>query len=921
MDTLNATPDDAFALEALREVANNYRHAGLTALNFINISNQSVFNAGTPVSARAVTKIALDSPGVYAQLLWADGFVLLTGKNIYYAGRLVGRLIAEQRLQSLDTMIADTRHDSQSTDVLVCAREAAQVRCFPSRFYPANFQLPMYKDGKPYLAISRALLQQTGVMSVKDFRRTAVLAAYAPIRSSGLGLVLKTDSIELLAPIRHRLNLLALLLLPMIAVGTWILRSQVRPLANKLVEEHKALQESEARFNVFMDHSPAVAFMKDVEGRMVYANKAFESAFSFTTADWKNKTDAELWPSRLATAIRTMDLSLFASRQSVTLEEQVPTPDGVRIWLSSKFPFQSRGGRPILGSMAIDITGLKMVEKALLAEKERLRVTLGSIGDAVITTDTLGRVTYLNPIAEKMTGWSDAEAHGKLLVEVFEIVHDITGVAAQNPVDLVLATGKIAGLDDDTTLIQRGGVRFPIKDSAAPICAPDGEMLGVVLVFHDVTLARKMTAEMTYQATHDPLTGLINRREFERRLEFALLSGLHQQKSHSLLYLDLDQFKIVNDTCGHVAGDALLRQLTALMQQELRSSDTLARLGGDEFGVLLEGCLTEPAARIADKLRRSVGDFRFAWKDKIFPIGVSIGLVTFSNGGITLSDVMSMADAACFVAKDRGRNRVHIHTPDDKALANRSGEMGWIGKIQKALDENRFVLYSQKILSLDNAIDDHDHYEILLRMRDEDGAIVPPMAFIPAAERYDLMIALDRWVVQAAFAQFLHRHPIGSKPAMCAINLSGKTLSDESFPAFIIEQFARYPIPPQCICFEITETAAIANLQQTTLLIREIKALGCRFALDDFGSGMSSFTYLKHLPVDFLKIDGSFVKDMVGDPIDRAMVKSIHEIGGLMGIQTIAEFVENEEILSALRVIGVNFAQGYGVERPRPTVV
>ncbi len=346
--------------------------------------------------------------------------------------------------------------------------------------------------------------------------------------------------------------------------------------------------------------------------------------------------------------------------------------------------------------MALDITALKDIENTLLNERERLRVTPSSIGDAVITTDVASLVTYLNPIGESMTGWIDAEAHGKPLAEVFQIVHDVTGVVAQNPVDVVLATGKAAGLADNTTLIQRGGMRFPIEDSAAPICALDGMILGVVLVFHDVTHARKMAALMTYQATHDPLTGLISRREFERRLEFALLSGLHQQKLYSLLHLDLDQFKIVNDTCGHVAGDTLLRQLTGLIQQGLRSNDTLARLGGDEFGVLLEGCLTEPAVRIAETLRRSVGGFRFCWKDTIFSIGVSIGLVTFSNGGITLSDAMSMADAACYIAKDKGRNRVHVYAPDDQALVNRSGEMGWIGRIRKALDEDRFVLCSPK---------------------------------------------------------------------------------------------------------------------------------------------------------------------------------------------------------------------------------
>ena len=501
---------------------------------------------------------------------------------------------------------------------------------------------------------------------------------------------------------------------------------------------------------------------------------------------------------------------------------------------------------------------------------------------------------------------------------VFQIVNEMTDEIAQNPVELVLRNEKISGLAEYTTLIQRGGARIPIEDSAAPIWDAQGAILGVVLVFHDVTQARKMAAEMTHQATHDALTGLINRREFERRLERSIETGKQQDSQHTMLYLDLDQFKIVNDTCGHVAGDELLRQLTTVMQDKLRKGDTLARLGGDEFGVLLENCATEPANRIADLLRRTVSDFHFTWLDKTFPIGVSIGLVTFSNGGVALADILRMADAACYVAKDTGRNRIHVYTPGDKEVAQRSGEMGWISRIQKALDEQRFVLYSQKILALGNDADSGDHYEVLLRMQDEEGILVPPMAFIPAAERYGLMPLLDRWVIQAAFSLHADRHIPGAPVGTCTINLSGTSICDEYFLAFVKDQFARHKVSPHSICFEVTETSAITNLSQAAALIRELKAIGCRFALDDFGSGMSSFTYLKYLPVDYLKIDGAFVKDMMDDPIDYAMVESINHIGHVMGIQTIAEFVENGAILDALRKIGVNFAQGYGVEIPRP---
>jgi diguanylate cyclase (GGDEF)-like protein len=442
--------------------------------------------------------------------------------------------------------------------------------------------------------------------------------------------------------------------------------------------------------------------------------------------------------------------------------------------------------------------------------------------------------------------------------------------------------------------------------------------MGAVLVFHDVTHAQKMALEMTYQATHDALTGLINRREFERRLEHALQTGKQDKKEHSLLYLDLDQFKVVNDTCGHTAGDELLKQLTAVLQAKLRSGDTLARLGGDEFGVLLESCPTGPALRIADLLRQTVHEFRFTWDSKIFPLGASIGLVTFSDGEETLSDILRMADAVCFLAKDNGRNRVQVYTAEDKSLAKRRGEMGWVGRIQKALEEQRFVLYTQKILQLSDNSETGEHYEVLLRMKDEDGILVPPMAFIPAAERYGLMPELDRWVIATSFAQYAGRHPDGSPLGTCSINLSGTSICDESLYEFLVEQFDLHKVPPAGICFEITETSAIANLIQANILIGKLKDLGCRLSLDDFGSGMSSFSYLKHLPVDYLKIDGGFIKDMINDPIDRAMVEAINNIGHVMKIETIAEFVENDSTLEALRGIGVDFAQGYGIERPRP---
>ncbi|CAN5494099.1 hypothetical protein BH11PSE11_BH11PSE11_30360 [soil metagenome] len=679
--------------------------------------------------------------------------------------------------------------------------------------------------------------------------------------------------------------------------------------------------------NLLIDYLPVGIYTKSIGeetyGRIILWNKGAELITGLTAAQVIGKTDREIHPERAADAYEEHDRTLLADPMPMHFPAQpFRRPDGkMRVIDIKSFPiFDDHGNVEYILGILEDITARKKSEDALVEEKERLRVTLNSIGDAVITTDTEGRVTYLNPVAEEITGWPAEEAIGQSLPNIFHIIDEKTGKKASNQVLPILRGENAMAHARSSVLIQRGGVHFVIDESAAPIRDAGGGIIGAILVFHDVSEAHLMAAEMSHQATHDALTGLINRGEFENRLINALRGGDFPAVEHTLLYLDLDQFKIVNDTSGHVTGDELLRQLTPLLLANLRQSDTLGRLGGDEFGVLLENCATEPAMRVAELLRQTVADFHFTWLDINFPVSVSIGLATFSNTGETLADVLRMADAACYVAKDKGRNRIHVYTPEDKELAQRHGEMAWIGKIQKALDENRFVLYSQKILPLEAGLEQGEHYEILMRMLDEEGKLVPPMAFIPAAERYGLMPILDRWVIRTAFSQYAARHPAGTPAGTCSINLSGTSICDETLLKFVVEQFARFKVPPQAICFEVTETAAIANLSQAAALMREFRAIGCRISLDDFGSGMSSFAYLKHLPVDYLKIDGAFVKDMMGDPIDHAMVKAINQIGHVMGLKTIAEFVENDAILEELRRIGVDFAQGYGIEKPRPAV-
>ena len=460
------------------------------------------------------------------------------------------------------------------------------------------------------------------------------------------------------------------------------------------------------------------------------------------------------------------------------------------------------------------------------------------------------------------------------------------------------------------------------RDGAPFWCSLSAKLVGDDLIegfVVDVTDRKNSEEQLTFLARHDPLTGLVNRREFEIRVERGLITARRENVSHALLYMDLDQFKLVNDTCGHIAGDELLRQITIQLQDHMRSIDTLARLGGDEFGVLLENCDKDDATNVAHKLRQLIQDFRFAWDNKVFTLGVSIGLVVIDDKTESVKSLLSLADAACYAAKDAGRNRVHEYTPEDWELASKQREMQWASRITQALEEDRLVLYKQEIARVsaddDSTDDEGAHFEILVRMLDGDVEVYPG-AFIPAAERYNLMPALDRWILKNMFAWLDREAEHLHKLAECAINLSGLTLSDDSFPEFLRELFQTHPVPPEKICFEITETVAMTNLTKTIEFINEFKQLGCKFSLDDFGSGFSSYGYLKNLPVDYLKIDGTFVKDICDDPIDYAMVESINRIGHVMGKKTIAEFVESGEILEKLRTLGVDYAQGYFIRRP-----
>jgi diguanylate cyclase (GGDEF)-like protein/PAS domain S-box-containing protein len=613
------------------------------------------------------------------------------------------------------------------------------------------------------------------------------------------------------------------------------------------------------------------------------------------------------------------------------LEYRVVWPDKSVHWLSAKAHVFSNGDGTPIRTLGIiwDITQKKQDEITIAEQKELAEVTLGSIGDAVLTTDNNGKTQYLNRVAEQLTGWSLDQAKGVDIDVIFKVVDEATGELYENVAKKCLRLNQTIGVTSRSQLITKDHRNIAIEDSAAPIRSKDGHVLGAVVVFHDVSHERQLNHQLSWQASHDALTSLINRREFEIHLAGALSTAKSEHDTHALLYMDLDQFKVINDTCGHNAGDALLQLLTKMLQEKMRDSDILARLGGDEFGVLLLSCPVEQAHYLADDLRTAVKDFRFVWDKHTFEIGVSIGLVEINADSKSMSELLIAADQACYIAKEQGRNRVHLYQESDLALARRHGEMLWVTRLSDAIERNHFRLYRQPIVSLKGS--SHRHEEVLIRIANGNGELILPGAFIPAAERYDMMLQIDRWVIRALCHYIKKqrdernslRQANGSvidSSTSYSINLSGISLNDNSLHQYIAEQFDEFDVAPENISFEITETAVIANLANAQLFMENIKKLGCRFALDDFGSGLSSFAYLKAFPVDYLKIDGLFVRDIATNAINHAMVSAINEVGHVMGIKTVAEYVENDIILESVRNIGVDYAQGYAVGELEPLV-
>lgn len=552
-------------------------------------------------------------------------------------------------------------------------------------------------------------------------------------------------------------------------------------------------------------------------------------------------------------------------------------------------------------------------------ETDLTGATLAALAEGVVRTDAEGRIDYLNPVAERLTGWSLDEARGQVATDVLQLLEE----TSRNPPWDLTAPSSIRDAAGEgilwAVLVNRQGRELPVRASAAPLSLNGGPPVGAVVSFRDMAEVRRMEREMVYLAHHDPLTGLVNRREFERRLDELIRRARSDGSLHTVCYLDLDDFKVVNDTCGHIAGDAMLRQVADRLQTALRPDDVLGRLGGDEFGVLFPECEVEQARSWAEEMLLVLEGFRFFWKDKIFNTGASVGLVEIHPHSNNPTGVLSAADAACYVAKDRGRNRIHVYEPDDTAIGRRRGDMQWVQRLQRAIERQSFRLYYQDILPLRKGVEAAPDTELFLRLVDSNGQAVEPEAFISVAERYHLITELDKWVVRQA-CRLLGRDADGSLAGqrVFSINVSGPSLSDDTFLAFVIDQLETTGADASRICFEITETAAISHMARARIFFDVLGARGCCFGLDDFGSGLSSFAYLRDLPVDFLKIDASFVRRLTDDPVNAEFVRAIHRVGKVMDVRTIAEGVEDDETLEALREIGLDYAQGYWLQRPQP---
>lgn len=649
-------------------------------------------------------------------------------------------------------------------------------------------------------------------------------------------------------------------------------------------------------------------------GRVVEANRAAAALFDRDRA-WLLQRGVQELPGADTAALEA-GLARARSGEKVHFFIPYSAPAGERRELAVDIDAIDPPGSGLLHLALSDVTPRQMETlEALRESEEKLGAILDASADGIVMIDEGGVVKAFSPAAEMMFGYLREEILGRPIGLIIPSCRGAEGSGGgEEWIPAGLATGK--GVLRELAGERKGGETIPIRISLNRVRL-SGRRHFVALI-QDLTELRRNEKQLAYLERRDPLTGLLNRREFERRLDALLSFAEHPDTEYVLCHIDVDQFKLVNDTCGHRAGDELLKQLTILIQSQLRDSEIVARVGGDQFAALFSDCTPARAEEICDPLLQTVRSFLFAWRDQSFDVAISIGITGFRPHAETASQIISQADVACHMAKRLGGNRLQVYHRSDVDLIRHHGDMHLVSTINQALNEGRFHLYAQPIVPVAGNRG-QAHYEILVRMVDETGRPVIPDQFIPAAERYILMPAIDRWVIGQLFStqagnlrRWAQQYP-NDRNFLFGINLSGTSLADSGFLSYIKRQFSDHDIPYRSICFEITETTLVTNLERAGKLIEELRELGCSFALDDFGTGLSSYAYLKILPVDYLKIDGNFVRDIAQDPVNYAIVESINQIGHILGLKTIAEWAENQATLTRLRALGVDFAQGYGV--------
>jgi diguanylate cyclase (GGDEF)-like protein/PAS domain S-box-containing protein len=679
-----------------------------------------------------------------------------------------------------------------------------------------------------------------------------------------------------------------------------------------------AVHSLDARLAAIIESTDDAVISKKLDGTVLSWNPGAERMFGYTAAEMIGRSIRRLFPPERESEEDLLLTSIARGERVAHFETVRIRKDGTPLQVSVTLsPLRDESGRIIGASkIARDITERQRMVSALSEQSERFRVTLRSIADAVISTDARGNVDFVNPVAQRLTGWSQGDAMGRPIEQVFHVVREQTGKALENPVRRCLAQMQAVGLPEHTLLMCRDGNQRSIEDSAAPIFDSHGATRGAVLVFHDVSEQRRLASEMRFQATHDSLTGLLNRAEFENLLERRLAEPATGD-GDVVLYIDLDQFKLVNDACGHAIGDRLLQQIAALIQAQVAPRDSLARLGGDEFGVLLGGRDVEGAQAVAWNICAAVDDFRFVHDGRQFRIGASIGLVPVQGQWQSSAAVLLAADAACSAAKEEGRNRVHSWYDLDQLVRTRKGEMELVTHLSQVLESGALQLYAQRIVPSSGHAGGQ-HFEVLLRVPDAKGRPTSPASYLPAAERYRMAVRIDRWVIGSVFSWMAANGPAMAGIETLAVNLSGQSIGDRSFHRVVTEALAASGVDPRKVCFEITETAAITHMADATEFMAQLRALGARISLDDFGAGASYFGYLKSVTADYLKIDGQFVHNIVNDRIDQAAVRCFCDIARSVGMMTIAECVESEAAAALLRSLGVNFLQGFHIHRPEP---